>query len=596
MLKRMNDKASLYRKIVIPVFVMLISLIGVFCIVSSTIIINMQNKQTLAMVEQSMGYSHKNVATQLNSINSFLSTILLNSDIENILDQGPISTEKAVSDYFSLYKNLENMSLLSLKTDYGEEDQGQVSYITSVIVDESSPLYGITNSQFSVVPGLYSKKAVIDKAWYQQISQNDSQSVWWVEEVSGQSYIFSAKQKKSIRNGRNIGIITLAMNTDSMKNILGRKVLEDTGQFILLDSEDRVIYSDEKEFLMDLSSEEYVKRLSGREGVLIQPVNHIDQIIMYKTFQNGWKLLAMVPEKSVKRYTRTIVGIGFLAGFLSILIAGVVIRRSANRVSIPIKNLVGAMKTVEVEGFKGSLVQEVQINEIDELYKGYTHLLRKIQELIRDVYVKDIDRKQLQLHLLQSQINPHFLYNTLDIINCMALSKGARDISTVVISLATVFRFGLNKGKDFIALEDELKQVQSYLEIQKLMRSNLWIEFHVDERLAKAKVVNLIIQPLVENAIVHGFKDYEGNCRIEIGTALVDQEIVIRITDNGSGANVEWMNNLLREELKEPSNSYGVLNVHKRIRLHFGDSYGLRYIPVEYGTCVEIRLPQKHDI
>lgn len=594
MFKPQNGKASLYRKIVIPVYAMLTFMVGIFCIVSSTIILNMQNKQTLAMLEQSMSYSYKNVATQLNSINSFLSTIILNSDIESILDQGPISTEKAVSDYFNLYKNLENMSLLSLKTDYGDENSGQVSYITSVIVDENSPLYCIANSQFSVLPGLYSKMAISNKAWYQKISKNDSQSVWWVEEMSGQNYIFLAKQKKSIHDGRNIGIVTLAMNTSNMRNFLGQKVLDNSGQFILLDSENRVIYSEEDEFLSDLSSMEYVKQLNGKDGVVIYPVNNVDQIIMYKTFESRWKLIAMVPEKSVKRYTGIILGIGFLAGLFSIMVAGIVIRKTANRVSRPVKNLINAMKNGELEGFEASIVPEAHIDEINELYKGYTHLLERIRELIQDVYIKDIEKKQIQLNLLQSQINPHFLYNTLDIINCMALSKGAKDISTVVRSLATVFRYGLNKGQDFIALEDEVKQVQSYLEIQKLMQSNLKTEFYLEESLLRVKVINLMIQPLVENAIVHGFKECASSYWIKINTEQADKEIIIRITDNGSGANVEWMNHLLSEELKEASNSYGVLNVHKRIRLHFGNSYGLHYVPVEYGTCVEIRLPRNN--
>ncbi|MCL6459816.1 MAG: histidine kinase, partial [Gorillibacterium sp.] len=187
----------------------------------------------------------------------------------------------------------------------------------------------------------------------------------------------------------------------------------------------------------------------------------------------------------------------------------------------------------------------------------------------------------------------------LDLINCRAIMAGDLETSQIVRSLANVFRYGLNRGQTLISLEEEIKQVEAYLHIQKMMINDLHVDIQVPHELLFARMVHLTLQPLAENAIVHGFAHQQSGCRITISARLEGQLLVLRVEDNGSGCDVDLMNDTLQEKpISEPYNKtsdmgtgYGTMNVHRRIQLHCGKAFGLRYLAVNEGTCVEVVLP-----
>lgn len=587
----MTKVTTLYKKTVVPVFIMIIIIVGVFSAVSSFIIIVIQNNHTMKMLDQSMEYAYTNVTHQVNNINSFLSLMLNNREIENILEKKDSSIEENVNDYMTINANLEKISLMSLVTDIGDGEERKVSYIISIIVEKDSSLYNMASSQYSAVSGVYKKEAVSSEHWYKTLFKEKYKPVWWIEESNGFKLICNAQRQTSIKDGRDIGIIVVAYDINNLKNILGKPVMNKSGHYVLMDEYKRVIYSPNYDMFYSMQNEEYIKNISGSSGTFITRLKNERTIVKYNSLRNKWIISAVVEEKSIRSYTYLIAITGFLISILCISISGYIIRRQANGISVPVGRLVEAMKRLENGDFEYRVEGSTFINEVDELYKGYNEMAHKIDGLIKDVYIKDIERKHSELQMLQSQINPHFLYNTLNIINCQAITKGAEDISFTVKALANVFRYGLNRGLDFITLREEIKQVSSYLDIQKLMNKELKVEIMVDEEINDERVINLIIQPFVENSIIHGFKDKTNNCIIRINAKKIKEDILIEIWDNGIGIEHEAMNIIANSKSKENPKGYGIINVNRRIKLHFGDNYGIVYRKIEAGTCVVIKLP-----
>ncbi|WMT40096.1 histidine kinase [Paenibacillus sp. D2_2] len=429
------------------------------------------------------------------------------------------------------------------------------------------------------------------------MNRNDSDGVWWAQPFGRGKMVYMANRKLSYKDGRNIGTVMVGADTRSIQSVIGNAPI-DKGYYLLLDEKNHVIYSAQHSFMEDLNGTPYVQALHGIKGTIKANVDNESYRIMYDSFDNGWKLVALVPESHFSRYTFTITVICTIIGLVTLIVSGIWMHAIVARVTVPISQLVNAMQRRDVLELEEPLPSSIsEIYEINELNQQFSAMLVMIRQLIEKSFTEEIERRQLQLELLQAQINPHFLYNTLDLINCRALISGDIETSMIVRSLANVFRYGLNKGKTWIPLNDEACQVEAYLDIQKQMLDDLTISIDIPEDLAAVLVIHLILQPLAENCIVHGFANKTSDCRIEISARRESESVILRVEDNGSGVDPDLMNyRLARESSKEKSSEggYGTLNVHRRILLNCKErkgDYGLRYIRVPNGTCVEAVMP-----
>jgi two-component system sensor histidine kinase YesM len=237
-------------------------------------------------------------------------------------------------------------------------------------------------------------------------------------------------------------------------------------------------------------------------------------------------------------------------------------------------------------------------DEFAFLMKHYKDMMKQIEELIDELYESErkkhkaeLKMKDAELKALLAQINPHFLYNTLDSINWLAIKYNVEDISVMVRSLSNFFRYSLNSGKSIITLADEKNQIMSYLQIQHSRfkeKLDYYIEFETE--IDECYTVKLILQPLVENAIVHGIEESNNPGFIGIVGKVVNDEIQIKVWDNGLGANVDELNKML-EDNSIAKKSLGIRNVNDRIKHFFGEDYGIRYYNnKEGGTTAILRL------
>lgn len=237
-------------------------------------------------------------------------------------------------------------------------------------------------------------------------------------------------------------------------------------------------------------------------------------------------------------------------------------------------------------------------DEVGQLGNSYNRMIQEVERLIELVYIEQKSKREAELKILQAQIKPHFLYNTLDTIQWMAKESKAFKIVEMVSALTTLFRIGLNKGNEFISVEEEIEHVKSYLIIQMTRyESKLEYEIEVDESVMNFQVLKLTIQPLVENAIYHGIRNKRGLGKISIRIYTKDDTLIFVVKDTGIGIEEETLNQLnhsLKTMSDEGKKGYGLYNVNERIKLSHGSQYGIE-VQSEYtkGTTVIAILPIK---
>ena len=233
--------------------------------------------------------------------------------------------------------------------------------------------------------------------------------------------------------------------------------------------------------------------------------------------------------------------------------------------------------------------------EVEHLGKTLRSTVAQIRQLMEDILIEQEEKRKSELDALQSQINPHFLYNTLDSIVWMIEGERYDDAVFMVTQLASLFRVSLSRGKTIISISDEIRHAKNYMNIQKIRYKNTFtVDFQMEEDILKCCTVKLIIQPLLENAIYYGVQGMDGEGEIQIRGYRSKEDIYIEVSDNGIGMPKEVVCQLLSENNHAPKKGSGVglINVHNRLKLRFGSCYGLEIESVpDEGTTVRIHLP-----
>jgi two-component system sensor histidine kinase YesM len=284
---------------------------------------------------------------------------------------------------------------------------------------------------------------------------------------------------------------------------------------------------------------------------------------------------------------------------LSAVIFAVVAAWELSRsIYIPIKKLHDVTTTITKNDLQ-ALVNSENVDEITELGMSFNIMIGKIRELL-DAKIKEQENlKKAEMRALQAQINPHFLYNTLDTIIWMAESQKTEPIVEIVGALSNFFRISLSKGRDWITIAEEVERIRSYLTIQRMRYHDIMdYQIEVDENVADFTILKLVLQPLVENALYHGIKNKRQGGTIWVrARAKNESEIVLEVEDNGMGFTPQKLAQL-RDDLTDDSgdirleSGFGLDNVNKRIRLYYGKPYGIS-VRSEYsaGTCVTLVIP-----
>lgn len=301
--------------------------------------------------------------------------------------------------------------------------------------------------------------------------------------------------------------------------------------------------------------------------------------------ESGWRVYALVSLASLTESLRKIRAFLIMENTVVVLLGLVVILWISHRLTSSLEHLAKTMDGAVQNGYHVEFAYQYQ-DEVGMLARSYNEMIAEIRSHIQALEeekerVKEIQKQKRKVELLalQAQINPHFLYNTLNMITWQAVDMGAEEISVISNALGKYFRISLSRGREIISLQEEMEHVKSYLEIQKIRyKTKLNYELEIPEGAKGYQTIKLILQPLVENALYHGIKVKEGNGRIWIYSKIKETYAELIVEDDGAGIpgeHLEVLNERLKNGVVDTSTGYGIYNVNNRLRLYYGEQYGL---------------------
>lgn len=419
--------------------------------------------------------------------------------------------------------------------------------------------------------------------WYQKTLEHPGLN-WFVNYP--EKTLFSAR--KLTFSGAREGVNILYMDVDYQKLFTpyAETLISECGLYIT-DQEGKLVFEESrfsgKNQNYDLTYSEFLEqrdRGSADYTILCEQSN-----------TTGWTVWLYQPVGLAGESMRPI---GVMAGvtiLICIFAAVLAYFITSGMVSGRIERLTCLMQEVQ-EGSMDMQVGSDDRDEIGMLYRGFGSMMKRIRTLINEVYLGKITQKEAELKALQAQINPHFLYNTLSLINWKALAAGEEDISRMTLAMSTFYRTALNRGRNVLQVEAELSNTRAYLEIQSMLQDGDFdYEIEVQPEILQCESLNLILQPLVENAIHHGIEEKtDGRGKISVRGWKEDNCVWFMVEDNGVGMEQEVADKILTMESK----GYGVRNVDERIRLCYGEKYAMKVESVVgKGTKMTIHFPAK---
>ena len=419
--------------------------------------------------------------------------------------------------------------------------------------------------------------------WYQKTLEHPGLN--WFANYQEET-LFSAR--KLAFSGAREGVNILYMDVDYQKLFTpyAETLISECGLYIT-DQDGKLVFEESrfsgKNQNYDLTYSEFLEQRDRGSTDYI--------ILCEQSNTTGWTVWLYQPVGLAGEAMRPI---GVMAGvtiLICIFAAVLAYFITSGMVSSRIERLTHFMQEVQ-EGSMDMQMESDDRDEIGMLYRGFGSMMKRIRTLINEVYLSKITQKEAELKALQAQINPHFLYNTLSLINWKALAAGEEDISRMTLALSTFYRTALNRGRNVLQVETELSNTRAYLEIQSMLHDGDFdYEIEAQTEILQCESLNLILQPLVENAIHHGIEEKtDGRGKITVRGWKEDNCVWFMVEDNGVGMEQEVADKILTMESK----GYGVRNVDERIRLCYGEKYAMKVESVVgKGTKMTIHFPAR---
>lgn len=402
--------------------------------------------------------------------------------------------------------------------------------------------------------------------------------------------IASKKEKEE-----ELGICSISVSAKYFQDIMKNANITSEGLVYLMSENGRMITSSNSSILQKMQKKGILLNYGAE---LFMEKRKEGQKEYYITRQNvdgaSWQMILIIPENEYEDQYRFLwLSAALMLGsmiavivLMSYLLSGYYVGR--------LKKLNVEMTGLESGNLNANLPITTEEDEIEEIYHNFNGMVQEVQRLMQENYQLGKEVKMTEVRALQAQINPHFLYNTLDLINWISMDYGAEEIGTLTWNLARFYRLSLNHGKSLISIGEEVEHVEVYVNIENYHFDNaISLEVDVPEELKSYACLNIILQPFVENAIVHGIAEKPDieSCEIRICARREEQDIVFSVQDDGPGVDVKEMQKETQQDIRTAQHGYGVRNINFRLKLCFGEKYGVTYLESEKGTHVEIKIP-----
>ncbi|WP_425431943.1 sensor histidine kinase [Gracilibacillus ureilyticus] len=394
-----------------------------------------------------------------------------------------------------------------------------------------------------------------------------------------------------------LGTVAVRIDIEEIVNEITKNLEEQNTSFLIFDEEENQIFMNDNQIESIKPSQFHI----NQQGYQIVKINKERYFLTYSEANElGWTYMILTPYSNlfmVISQTRTAVFVTYFALFLIVIFLG---SRFTGTIVNPIESLNQKMKKVQTGNLDYyDLESEASFtkDEAGQLHENFKKMMNQINYLIGENYKKQLLIKESEYKTLQAQVNPHFLYNTLESINWSAKIAGEKKISQMAESLGYVLRSSINMKSTLIPLKEEISIVDHYITIQKYrFEERLLFQKQIYEELLNVNVPKFILQPIVENAIRYGLQEMVGVCEILLDIKEEHGNICITVSDNGPGMTLKHLNNVIKGNYEPKGTGIGLRNINERIKILFGENYGIKIdSEINKGTNIKIILPREAD-
>lgn len=564
--------------------------------IQSIITLSFSAVTILAMIMVGIGlYStfssnaEKNAASSAQQIMD-QATINLENYLETMIDISDLISENMIDTSPDNMQKLDDMLTLTLKL---RQD------IVTVAIYTGNGNVMLTNPQYDTDINY----SVLQQDWFKQTMQ------------SPEAYLFQPPHVQRLFEGRRPWVVSMNrgltveylgreetwaamvdMNFSVIEDLCSRVSLGKRGYIYVVDKYGNIIYHPQQQLIYSGLKEESIDEvLEHEQGSYIEDFQGDRRITTIKDIQySDWRMVGVsyVDElvENMRDFTNFLIII-LVFGIVFVVLASIFI---SSKISKPIKRLEHQMNRVEQGDFDIENLEVKGEDEVKRLTKAFNLMISRIKMLMSQIVSEQEAKRKSEFNALQAQINPHFLYNTLDSIIWMNENKNHEGVSEMTGALARFFRISISKGNEVIDVGDEIEHARSYLTIQKIRYKNKFdYTIDVQEETLRHKTIKLILQPIIENAIYHGINKIQDKGEIKIKVFIEGEKIVFQVSDNGYGIKTERLKEIFEyEQTNKRTLGVGLKNVVERIKLSYGDEYGVDIVSeIEVGTTVSISIP-----
>lgn len=400
--------------------------------------------------------------------------------------------------------------------------------------------------------------------------------------------------------GNSDGVVFIDLNYNAIIDLCDQNSIGDKGYVFILDQDGNIVYHPSQQQLYnELQTENIDTVMNADSDIVVTGEGTMRKSIPFPISETtGWTIVGCVNMAELLKDSREANNIYVMTAIVLVAIAMILSSFIARSITLPIQKLRDSMKKVQEGDFKAADVVIPSQNEIGSLTTSFNAMTHRIEELMEENVKEQEQKRKIELKALQSQITPHFLYNTLDSIIWMAEGKKYEDVVLMTASLARLLRQSISNEDETVLIGQEIQYVKSYLTIQKMRyKDKLEFEINVDPFINSVHIVKLVLQPIVENAIYHGLKYKESKGLLTVTGYQKNQNAVIEITDDGVGMDEETLNHIFeKHKVNYRSNGVGVYIVQKRLCMYYGKEYGLHYESEPgHGTTVTVTIPMEQE-
>ncbi len=507
------------------------------------------------------------------------------------IQQGLVQEEKGTPEYY-----LADVEIVNILQSIANNSVGNISSI-DLYLDDSKKLI---TTDYGTINGLDDEIA----DYYLQLKKSNEKFILTDEYRKKLTFMLNRNYEQislirpyyDLYSGIRIGVLVINLDKFVMKNIIKRD--SDTSN-IIMDKDNHHIISVLSESHQGLLQklEELSEIAEQDSGDIIFSLGRQQQILVFSTSEYaGWKFITVVPAgASMQQMNQLRDSILILFLMMNIITAVVLIVLLTEKVFRKVNKLISSMKEVENGNFDIA-IKHGDKDEFGFMYTSFNNMTGKIKSLFGELYQQKLLQKDAELKLLQSKVNPHFLYNIFDNMNWLIQLERYEELEPLVDAVSNYYKKSLNVGRDFISIADTIDQLKSYVEIQKIrFKDRFTCTFDFEDELMDMQILNFMLQPLVENAICHGIEPKSEKCHIIVKGYQCRENVCLSVEDDGMGIRSDKLNEInyyFENEQAQTDDYFALTNINKRIKLFYGKRYGLKISSVQAeGTIVTVTIP-----